>query len=157
VANFYTGKDGELFIGDSSTTALAQIKSWNYSMSMAVLETTSLGDTDRLITDGIRSYSGGATAAYYTTSAGGTSNVSDLLKKAMKTGTSAGDGVNAASEKVILKLTLTEGTGSVNARDIQFEVYITGVSMGVSVGEITNVEFTWEANGAPYTNTSLIN
>ena len=52
---------------------------------------------------------------------------------------------------------LSEGTGDTNARDIQFEVYITGVSMGVSVGEITNVEFTWEANGAPYTNTTLIN
>lgn len=157
MANFYTGKDGELFIGASSTTAIAQIKSWNYSMSMAVLETTSLGDTDRLITDGIRSYSGGATAAYYTTEAGGTSNVKDLLTAAMKTGTGAGDGVNAASEKVILKLRLTEGSGETNARDIQFEVYITGVSMSVSVGEITNVEFTWEANGAPYTHTTLIN
>jgi len=126
-------------------------------MSMAVLETTSLGDTDRLITDGLRSYSGSATASYYTAQAGGTSNVKALLDAAMKTGSSEGDGVNASSDKVVLKLRLSEGTGDSNARDIQFEVYITGVSMGVSVGEITNVEFTWEANGAPYTNTTLIN
>ena len=156
MANFYTGKDGELFIGTSSS-AVGQIKSWNYSMSMAVLETTSLGDTDRLITDGLRSYSGSATASYYTAQAGGTSNVKALLDAAMKTGSSEGDGVNASSDKVVLKLRLSEGTGDSNARDIQFEVYITGVSMGVSVGEITNVEFTWEANGAPYTNTTLIN
>tara|TARA_B100000965_G_C19593634_1_gene759090 strand:- start:3022 stop:3492 length:471 start_codon:yes stop_codon:yes gene_type:complete len=156
VANFYTGKDGELFIGASSN-AVGQIKSWNYSMSMAVIETTSLGDTDRLITDGLRSYSGSCTAAYYTASAGGTSNVKDLLTAAIKTGGAAGDGTNASSTKVVLKLRLTEGTGNVSARDIQFEVYITGVSMGVSVGEVTNVDFTWEANGAPYTATTLIN
>ena len=156
MANFYAGKDGELFIG-SSASAAGQIKSWNYSMSMAVLETTSLGDTDRLIKEGLRSYSGSCNAAYYTTSAGGTSNVKDLLTAAMKVGSSAGDGKNDVSEKIVLKLRLSEGTGDVNARDIQFEVFITGVSMGVSVGEITNVEFTWEANGAPYTNTTLIN
>ena len=126
-------------------------------MSMAVLETTSLGDTDRLIKEGLRSYSGSCSAAYYTTSAGGTSNVKDLLTAAMKVGSSAGDGKNDVSEKIVLKLRLSEGTGDSNARDIQFEVFITGVSMGVSVGEITNVEFTWEANGAPYTNTTLIN
>ena len=156
MANFYAGKDGELFIG-SSASAAGQIKSWNYSMSMAVLETTSLGDTDRLIKEGLRSYSGSCSAAYYTTSAGGTSNVKDLLTAAMKVGSSAGDGKNDVSEKIVLKLRLSEGTGDVNARDIQFEVFITGVSMGVSVGEITNVEFTWEVNGAPYTHTTLIN
>tara|TARA_R100000152_G_C6761777_1_gene185957 strand:- start:140 stop:610 length:471 start_codon:yes stop_codon:yes gene_type:complete len=156
VANFYTGKDGELYIG-SSTTAAGQIKSWSYSMTMAVIETTSLGDTDRLITDGLRSYSGSATAAYYTAAAGGTSNVKDLLTAAMKPGSSAGDGVNDASDKVVLKLRYSEGTGNTNARDIQFEVYITNVTMGSSTGEISNVEFTWEANGAPYTNTTMIN
>ena len=48
-------------------------------------------------------------------------------------------------------------SAAVNARDIQFEVYITNVTMGSSTGEISNVEFTWEANGAPYTNTTMIN
>jgi len=68
-----------------------------------------------------------------------------------------GDGVNDASDKVVLKLRYSEGTGNTNARDIQFEVYITNVTMGSSTGEISNVEFTWEANGAPYTNTTMIN
>jgi len=155
VANFYTGKDGELFIGTSATAA-GQIKSWSYSMTMGVIETTSLGDNDRLIVDGLRSYSGSCNAAYYTAEAGGTSNVNALLTKAMKTGATA-DASNARSEKVTLKLRYSEGTGNTNARDIQFDVYITGISMGTSIGEVANVEFTWEANGAPYTNTSMIN
>ena len=46
-------------------------------MTMAVIETTSLGDTDRLITDGLRSYNGSCSAAYYTAAAGGTSNVTN--------------------------------------------------------------------------------
>ena len=126
-------------------------------MNMAVIETSSLGDTDRLITDGMRSYNGTCSAAYYTSAAGGTSNVKDLLTAAMKTGSAAGDGANDRSDKVVLKLRYTEGTGNTNARDIQFEVYITNVSMGSSIGEIAIVDFSWEANGAPYTNTTLIN
>ena len=156
MANFYTGKDGELYIGTSATAA-GQIKSWSYSMNMAVIETSSLGDTDRLITDGMRSYNGSCSAAYYTSAAGGTSNVKDLLTAAMKPGSSSGDGANDRSDKVVLKLRYTEGTGNTNARDIQFEVYITNVSMGSSIGEIAIVDFSWEANGAPYTNTTLIN
>ena len=76
MAGFYSGKDGELYIGGSSTKA-GQIQSWNFQMSMAVLESSSLGDTDRIITDGLRSYSGSCRAFYYTTAAGGTSNVKD--------------------------------------------------------------------------------
>ena len=50
-----------------------------------------------------------------------------------------------------------KGTGNTNARDIQFSVLITNITMSSAVGEIASVDFTWEANGAPFTNTSLIN
>ncbi len=155
MSKFYSGKDGELFIG-SSATAAGQIQSWSFSQSMSVLEATSLGDTDRILKDGLRSYSGSCRAYYYTQAAGGTSNVKDLLTASIKGGSAAGDATNDRSSEVVLKLRLSEGTGNTNARDIVFSVWVTGVSMSSSVGEIASVDFSWEANGAP-TTTTLIN
>ncbi len=58
------------------------------------------------------------------------------------------------SDKVTLKLRLEETSGSdTNARDIEFGAYVTSVSMSSSVGEISSVDFSWEADGAPSTDT----
>ena len=63
---FYSGKDGQLFIDGSQA---AKVQSWSFSSSQAVLETTSLEDTDRTIVQGVRSYSGSARLFYYQASA----------------------------------------------------------------------------------------
>ena len=47
-------------------------------------------------------------------------------------------------------------TGSSDVRDIQFSVFITGVSMNSAVGEVASADISWEANGAPYGNTTLV-
>jgi len=154
---FYSGRDGELYIGSSSTKA-AKIQSWSFSSSMAVLETTSMGDTDRTLKSGVRSYSGSCRLFYYvsdTTSSSSSSNINGLIDAAIKAGGSAGDGENTESSEVVLKLRLT--TGSTDQRDIQFSAFITGVSMSTAVGEVASADITWEANGAPYGNTTLIN
>ena len=154
---FYSGRDGELYIG-TSTTKAAKIQSWSFSSSMAVLETTSMGDTDRTLKSGVRSYSGSCRLFYYvsdTTSSSNQSNLTVLLNSSIKEGASDGDGENAESEEVVLKLRLT--TGVTDKRDIQFSAFITGVSMSTAVGEVASADITWEANGAPYGNTTLIN
>ena len=125
---------------------------------MAVLETTSMGDTDRTLKSGVRSYSGSCRLFYYvsdTTSSGTTSNINGLIDAAIKAGGSAGDGENTESSEVVLKLRLT--TGSTDQRDIQFSAFITGVSMSTAVGEVASADITWEANGAPYGATTLVN
>ena len=96
---------------------------------MAVLETTSLGDTDRTLKAGVRSYSGSCRLFYYVAApaSGANSNLHDILTTAIKTGGGASDGENDASSSIILKLRLT--TGSTDNRDLQFAVFITGVSM----------------------------
>ena len=66
----------------------------------------------------------------------------------------AGDGENDTSSEVILRLRMT--TGSSDIRDIQFSAFITGVSMNTAVGEVASADISWEANGAPYGSTSLI-
>ena len=54
---FYSGRDGALYVAGSGTKT-AKVQSWSFSSSMAVLETTSLGDSDRTLKAGVRSYSG---------------------------------------------------------------------------------------------------
>ena len=93
---------------------------------------------------------------YYVASpaSGADSNLNAILTNAIKTGTSAGDGENDASPEIVLKLRMT--TGSTDIRDIQFSVFITGVSMNTAVGEVASADISWEANGAPYGNTTLV-
>jgi len=144
VAKYFSGKDGKLFVGDSAT-AVGQLQSWSFSQSMSVLEITAMGDTDRTLKPGVRSYSGSARAYYYTSTSSGVPNVTDLLTAAIKTDSSE-------SDQVTLKLRLEETADSgTDARDIIFKAYITSVSMSSSVGEISSVDFSWEADGAPTT------
>ena len=155
---FYSGRDGELYVTEDGGVEqkAAKVQSWSFSSSMAVLETTSLGDTDRTLKAGVRSYSGSCRLFYYveTPASGANSNLHDILIAAMKSGGSAGDGVNTVSPEIVLKLRLT--TGNDDVRDIQFSVFITGVSMNSAVGEVASADISWEANGAPYGNTTLI-
>ena len=152
---FYSGRDGALYVAGSGTKT-AKVQSWSFSSSMAVLETTSLGDSDRTLKAGVRSYSGSCRLFYYVASpaSGADSNLNAILTNAIKTGGSAGDGENDASPEIVLKLRMT--TGSSDIRDIQFSVFITGVSMNTAVGEVASADISWEANGAPYGSTSLI-
>ena len=148
---FYSGRDGELYIGGSKA---AKVQSWSFSSSMAVLETSSLGDTDRTLKAGMRSYSGSCRLFYYVASAGGSSNLNAILTNAIRIGGAANDGDNDPTDSILLKLRLT--TGSSDIRDLKFAVFITGVSMNSAVGEVASADISWEANGAPYGNTTLI-
>lgn len=144
MAKYFSGKDGKLYVGG---TNVAQLQSWSFSQSMSVLEITAMGDTDRTLKPGVRSYSGSARAYYYTATAAGAPNVTDLLTAAIK-------GSGTESDKVTLKLRLEETSGSdTNARDIEFGAYVTSVSMSSSVGEVSSVDFSFEVDGAPSVDT----
>ena len=158
MSGYYSGKDGKLLLSKTDTTGSAvfaeetigQVQSWSFSQTMSVLEATAMGDTDRVLKSGVRSYSGSCRAFYYTPSSTGAPNVGKLLEESIKVGTDgAGDATNEESGELKLRLRLEEGSGSTNARDIVFSILITGVTMSSSVGEISSVDFTWEANGAP--------
>ena len=158
MSGYFSGKDGKLLLSKTDTTGSAvfseetigQVQSWSFSQSMSVLEATAMGDTDRVIKSGIRSYSGSCRAFYYTSTATGAPNVGKFLEESIKVGSGAGDATNAESGELKLRLRLEESAGSAtNARDIVFSILVTGVSMSSAVGEISSVDFTWEANGAP--------
>ena len=137
---FYSGKDGQLLIDNVKA---AKVQSWSFSSSQAVLETTSLEDTDRTIVAGVRSYSGSARLFYYQASAGSGGDVTTLINKCIKASTSAD--MNSAAATLKLKI----ADGSANGRFITFSTLITGISMNSAVGEVLSADISFEANGAP--------
>ncbi len=137
---FYSGKDGQLLIDG---TKAAKVQSWSFSSSQAVLETTSLEDTDRTIVQGIRSYSGSARLFYYQASAGSGGDVTTLINKCIK----AAGSTDMNSTAATLKLKIADG--SANGRFITFSTFITGISMNSAVGEVLSADISWESNGAP--------
>ena len=59
---FYSGTQGQMFInGDRA----AKVRSWSFSSSWALLDTTTLGDTDATATTGIRTNTGSCQLFYY--------------------------------------------------------------------------------------------
>ena len=152
MANFYSGKDGSLKV---DTVEIAKLQSWDFTMSMAVIESTSMGDTDRILHNGLRSYSGSARAYYYTDTAGGDSKLNKVLTAAIKEseGTAGGDGDNTESTEVTIECILKDGS---SPRSIVFSAWITSVGMSSSVGEVSSVDFSWEANGAPLSSSDLL-
>jgi hypothetical protein len=145
MAGFYSGKEGQLFIDG---TQVAKVRSWSFSFNQAVLETVSLEDTDRTIIHGTRSYTGSASVYYYQgVAGGGAGQLSTLISNIIKTGSSAGDGVNAESTAMTFKLRIKDG--STNGRFIDFQAIPTSFSITSAVGEVTAADISFEVNGAP--------
>ena len=145
MAGFYSGKEGQLFIDG---TQVAKVRSWSFTFNQAVLETVSLGDTDRTIVNGIRSYTGNASIYYYQTSPGsGSGKLSNIIDNTIKAAGNPGE--NGTSEAISFKFKLRIKDGSASGRFIQFQGIVTSLNMTNTVGEITAGDITFEANGAP--------
>ena len=135
---FYSGLDGQLYLG---TTKIGKVQNWSLSASQAVLETTSLEDTDRTLINGVRSMSGSCRVFYYT-GAGGTSDASQFIDNIIKAGGSGvEDGVAAQSTSVTFKLHADSN------KYVEVYAWITGVSMSMAVGEVMSVDITFEVSG----------
>ena len=147
---FYSGQHGQLFItvdGGSEVKA-AKVKSFGFSSSQAVLDTTSLEDTDRTLIAGMRSLSGTARLAYHKDAANSdTSNMTSLINSFLKPGSAAGDGANADSTAVTFRLRIAD----TNNQEIVFSAFITSFNINVAIGEVIEADVSFEANGAPTT------
>ena len=119
---------------------LEQIKVTNWSLtgSLEMLETTSLGDNQRTYCPGLQEFSGSATLLYYNDDAG-RNDASTALRKVLRVdGVSQGDTVD-------MRLRLLEGSTN---RDVRLTAYITSVSFGASVGEVSSAEINFQGTGA---------
>ncbi len=135
MAKIYTGRDGRLLID-----GLEQIKVTNWSMTgnLETLETTSLGDSQRTYVPGVQEFNGNATLLYYNDGAG-RNDAAVALKKILKI-----DEV-AETDTVTMRLRLVEGNTN---HDVEMTAYITSVSFGASVGEVSSAQINFQGTGA---------
>ena len=143
MAGFYSGQDGRLIVNDST---VAKVRSWSFTANQAVLETSSLEDTDRTLIPGIRSVTGSCSLYYYQETAGGTTDTGTLLSNLI-TANSGSGGEQGGGTKGTVKFELKILDGN-NNRSITFYAYITSLSMTSSVGEVLSADVSFEVNGA---------
>jgi len=131
---FYSGLDGQLYLDGNP---VGKVQNWSLSASQAVLETTSLQDTDRTLINGVRSMSGSCRVFYHS---GG--NASDFINNIIKSGaTSSEDAEADQSTTVLFKLHVN------STKYIEVYAWIIGVSMSMAVGEVFSVDVTFEVSG----------
>ena len=135
MAKVYTGKDGRLLIDG---TEQIKVSSWTLSGSLEVLETTTLGDSQRSYTPGVQEFNGSATLLYYNDGTG-RNDAAVALKKVLRiSGVSDGDTVD-------MRLRLVEGSTN---HDVRLTTYITSVTFGASVGDVSSAQINFQATGA---------
>lgn len=144
---FFSGSQGQLLIDG---VAAARVSGWSFSSSLGLLDTTSLEDTDRTSTPGVRSTTGSATLFYYAPNPGetGRNDASVLLNKLVKDRL-AGQRPGQASESEAVTLRLRVNDGSTTGKFVEVNAYLTSVEMRMAVGEVLSAQVAWEANGAP--------
>ena len=140
---YYSGQHGALYINDKQA---AKVSSWSVSTNLTTLETTTLGDTDRTITAGIRSTTGSCQLFYYAD--GGVNDASTLLHELVKARNDAAN-PGVANETQEVKIRLTVNDGSVATKYIEGMVLLTSVAMQMAVGSVLSTEVAFEFVGAP--------
>lgn len=135
MAKVYTGRDGRLLIDD---TEQIKVSNWSMTGNLEVLETTSLGDSQRTYVPGVQEFNGSASLLYYNDGTG-RNDAATALKKVLKI-----SGVSS-TDTVDLRLRLAEGNTN---HDVRLTAYITSVTFGASVGEVSSAQITFQGTGA---------
>ena len=154
--SYRSGQHGKLFIKNSNITssggdtAVGKVKDWSINFQQSVLETSSLGDTDRTVMQGMRSFTGSGSLIYYSEN---NSNFTLLMKNMVATGGSdpfdrdfGALGTAKQPEMVRLNLQLD---GSAQPEVIEVFAYISSFNITVSTGEVVSADFSFEGVGAP--------
>jgi hypothetical protein len=143
---FYSGSAGELLIGGKKA---GRVAAWSFSTSLGLLDTTSLADTDRSTTAGVRSTTGSCTLFYYAEDPTdkSTNDASLLLNKLIKQRLSGAEPNRAAeAESVVLRLRVNDGT--TQGKFVEGRAWLTSVGMSMGVGAVLSAECAFEFTGA---------
>ena len=143
--SFYSGQNGQLLIDGLRA---ARVASWQFSSSLSLLDTTSLADTDRSSTPGIRSTTGSVSLFYYGDDDTTANSASTLLRKLIKARVSGVEPNRAnESEQVTLRLVVSDGTAA--GKYIQGRAWLTSAEMTMAVGQVLSANCAFEFSGAP--------
>lgn len=135
MAKVYTGRDGRLLIDG---TEQIKVTNWSMTGNLETLETTSLGESQRTYVPGVQEFNGSATILYYNDGTG-RNDAATALRKVLRVA-----GVEDA-DTVTMRLRLIEGSTN---HDVAMTAYITSVSFGASVGEVSSAQISFQGTGA---------
>jgi hypothetical protein len=135
MAKVFTGKDGRLLLDGIDQV---KVTNWSLTGNLEMLETTSLGDNQRTYAPGVQDFSGSATLLYYNDGTGRNDAATALRKVLRVSGVSDGDTVD-------MRLSLVNGNTN---HDVRLATYITSVSFGASVGEVSSAQINFQGTGA---------
>jgi len=123
----YTGQDGIMkFNGQTQ----ANVRNWSVTTTVDTLETTDLGDRKRKYIPGLESATATATIMYHDDNA----TLRNILDQAIRD--------NSQTSPVPRKLELKwEG------RDLDFEAYITSVTITCAVGDVMTADVSFQMTG----------
>jgi hypothetical protein len=135
MAKVYTGRDGRLLLDG---TEQIKVTNWSMTGNLETLETTSLGDSQRTYVPGVQEFNGSATLLYYNDGAR-RNDAATALKKVLKIGSVS------EADTVDMRLRLVDGSTN---HDVRLTTYITSVTFGASVGEVSSAQITFQGTGA---------
>lgn len=142
-----SGQHGRLLLDDAE---VAKVRDWSINLQHQPLDTTTLGDTDRVKTHGLRSYSGSGTLLYYQENDSNLARITgDTFHEASGQPSDKTFGRTAAEPNAPVKLELRV-TSTITDKIIIY-AYITSVNITCATGEVVQAAFTFEGHGAPIT------
>lgn len=144
---YFSGVNGSMLVDGK---VAARVTSWTLSSSMATLSVSSLGDTDSVMTQGLRSTSGTCTVFYHQDISGdNTGNAaSELFQRVSKPRFGDSEpGQAARAEKATFKLVVNDGT--VSGKYLVVEAHITSAATGIAVGAVVQADVSFTCIGAP--------
>lgn len=152
--SFYTGTHGRMEIrkgsdqtDNSLTTPQLYVRNWQVTTSMSQLDATTLGDTDKVPVNGIRTTRGSCQILYYKENGKESSTKWLFAKLIDKRKSYDRPGVaNEAWDRVWLHL-FVKADGN-QERGYTMEVHITSASMANAVGEVMSANIQFESVGA---------
>lgn len=161
---YYSGTHGGFFIRDgdqddaANNTQIFHIRNWQFTTSISQLDATTLGDTDRVPVNGIRTTRGSCTVLYYRET--GASNkastewFSEYLLSTRKpdaAGKSDWDcerpGVGLVEAKPMW-VRLFVDSDAANNTAVNMQVNVTSFAMSCAVGDIISANIQFEQVGA---------
>lgn len=140
---YYTGCSGSIVYGGTAISpvskTVAKVRDWSLETSVELLDISTIDNCSSRYLPGRKSSTGSATLMYYRLEAGESNyaQFTDLLNKIQKVGDVA------ESDRVLLTLRV----GTLGGDDIQFYAYINQATVGVSTGEITQVQISFTVDG----------
>jgi len=146
---YYSGANGELWIAGKT---VARVQKWTFSTTVAVLDTTPLGDTDATSAYGVRR-TAGSCSLFYWQDGNKQGDCSKLIQNIVKgRTTSTVQGIAAVPAVTSLRLRLDDGTvvsGTNVGKFIRGEVLLTSATMTMAQGDVFSADVTFQFIGAP--------